>query len=100
MGFRNMHSTQVGLVLNLLTGSILPQYHVVFDEIFSTVVNSTAAYPEIWIGLVTSRISRIQVMLYQEDDLELDDEWLTADEQLSRFSKSREKILGRVKGSE
>ena len=33
MGFRNMHSTQVGLVLNLLTGSISPHYDVVFDGI-------------------------------------------------------------------
>ena len=46
--------------------------------------------------LVTSRNSRIQVMLDQEDDPELDDEWLTADEQLTHFSKVREQILGRV----
>ena len=39
-------------------------------------------------------------MLYQEYDPELDDEWLTTDEQLTRFSKAREKIVGRVKGSE
>ena len=39
-------------------------------------------------------------MLDQEDDTELDDEWLTANEQLTNFSKAREKIVGRVKGSE
>ena len=39
-------------------------------------------------------------MLYQEDDPELDDVWLTADEQLTQFSKAREQILGRIKGSE
>ena len=39
-------------------------------------------------------------MIDQEDDPELDDEWLTADEQLTRFSKSREQIVGRVKGTE
>ena len=65
-----------------------------------TVVSSTASYPEIWIRLVTSSNSRIQVMLYQEDDPELDDEWLTSDEQLTRFSKDREQIVGRVKGTE
>ena len=100
MGFSKMHSTQVGLVLNLLTGSISPQYHVVFDDIFSTVMSSTAADTEVWIRLVTSRNSRIQVMLYQEDDPELDDEWLTAYEQSTRFSKDREQIVGRVKGTE
>ena len=30
MGFIKMHSTQVGLVLKLLTGSISPHYHVFF----------------------------------------------------------------------
>ena len=39
-------------------------------------------------------------MLDQEDDPELDYEWLTDDEQLTRFSKAREQIIGRVKGTE
>ena len=39
-------------------------------------------------------------MLDQEDDPNLDDEWLTANEQLTRFSKAREQIVGRVKGTE
>ena len=39
-------------------------------------------------------------MLDQEYDPELDDEWLTADEQLTRFSKAREQIVGRVKVTE
>ena len=38
-------------------------------------------------------------MLDQEDDTELDDEWLTSDEQLTHFSKAREQIVGRIKGS-
>ena len=99
MGFSKMHSTQVGLFLNLLTGSISPQFHVVFYDMFSTVMSITAADPEVWIRLVTSRNSGIQVMLDQEDDPDLDDEWLTADEQVTRFRKSREKIVGRVKGT-
>ena len=39
-------------------------------------------------------------MLDQEDDPELDDEWLTADEQLTQFRKAKEKIVGRFKGTE
>ena len=39
-------------------------------------------------------------MLDQEYDPELDDEWLTANDQLTRFSKAREKIVGGVKGTE
>ena len=65
MGFSRMQSIQVGLVLNLLTGSTSPHYHVVFDDILSTVMSSTAADPEVWIRMDTSRKSRIQVMLDQ-----------------------------------
>ena len=86
------------MVLNLLTGSISPQYHVVFDDTFSTVMSSKAVEPEVWIRLVTSGNLSIQFMLYQKDDPELDDEWLTANEKLTRFSKARDKIVGRVKG--
>ena len=39
-------------------------------------------------------------MLDQEDDSELDDEWLTDDDQLTHFRKTREQIVGRVKGTE
>ena len=95
----HLAETQVGFVLNLLTGSISPQFHVVFDYMFSTVMSSTAADPEVWIMLVTSRNSMIQFMLDQEDDPELDDEWLTSNEQLTRFSKAREQIVVRVKGT-
>ena len=39
-------------------------------------------------------------MLDQEDDPELDDEWLTVNDQLTRFSKAREKIVRRFKVTE
>ena len=39
-------------------------------------------------------------MLDQDDDPELNDEWLTANEQLTRFNKAREQIVGRFKGTE
>ena len=45
MGFGKIHPTQVGLVPNLLTGSISPHYHVVFDDMLSTVMSSTVADP-------------------------------------------------------
>ena len=92
MGFSKMNSAQVGLVLNLIIDSISPQYHVVFYDMLSTVIIIIATDPEIWIRLVTPRNSSIQVMLYQEDDPDLDDEWLTDDEKLTRFRKAREKL--------
>ena len=65
IGFSKMHLKKVGLVLNLLTGSISPQYHVKFDDIISTVMSSTSADPEVWIRLVISRNSRTHVVFYQ-----------------------------------
>ena len=37
-------------------------------------------------------------MLYQQDDIDVDDEWLTADEQLPCRRKVSELILQKVKG--
>ena len=65
MVFIKIHSTQVGLVLNILFGTIFPQYHVLFDDMFSNVVSITAVDTEFWIRMFTSRKSRIQVMLDQ-----------------------------------
>ena len=97
MGFKKMHSTQGGFVLNLFTGSISPQYNVVFDDMFSTVVSSTAADPKFCISLVTSRISQIQDVLYQEYYSYFYDQWLTSDEKCTCFVKVSVKIVGRVK---
>ena len=41
-----------------------------------TTVSCTAADPEVWIILVTSRNSSIQVMLDPEDGPDLGDDWL------------------------
>ena len=37
VGFSKVHSLLVPLVLNVATGKISPQYHVVFDDKFTTV---------------------------------------------------------------
>ena len=39
-------------------------------------------------------------MLDQEDDPELDNEWMASDERLTRFRKNREKISWKVKREE
>ena len=64
MGFRNIHSTQVGLVLNLFNVLLSPQYHVIFYDMFYTVIIIKSVDPEVCIRLVTSRNSRIQVATY------------------------------------
>jgi hypothetical protein len=39
VGLSDSHSSDVPLILNLSTGSISPQFHVVFDDSFSTVMS-------------------------------------------------------------
>ena len=47
LGTSTEHSSNVPLVLTLKTGSITPQYHVVFDDFFTTAV-SEGDIPETW----------------------------------------------------
>ena len=46
MGFSGSHATSAPLVLNTSTGSITPQFHVVFDDWFATVASSIANLPD------------------------------------------------------
>ena len=39
LGFSPLHSSLVPLVLNVATGRITPQYHVIFDDKFETVLS-------------------------------------------------------------
>jgi hypothetical protein len=39
VGFSKLHSSLVPLILNIQTGKITPQFHVVFDDKFETVVS-------------------------------------------------------------
>ena len=88
------------MVLNLLTGSISTQYHVVSDDTISTVMRRIATDPEVCITIATSRNPTIHVMFDQEYDPDLDGELLTDNERLKRLRKVRESIVGRVKGAE
>ena len=93
MGFSPRHSTLVTLILNLRTHSITPQYHVVFDDSFSSVHSSPQLAPKIWEELITSPGARFEVKLDDQDEAELADEWLSEGEALARSNARREQIL-------
>jgi hypothetical protein len=61
VGFSTLHSSEVPLVWNLQTGSITPQYHVVFDDYFSTVssVERELDPPEHWADLCLEQTTYI-----------------------------------------
>ena len=46
MGMSPKHAASVPLVLNVQTGAITPQYHVVFDDWFATVSDNAAPIPD------------------------------------------------------
>ena len=50
VGYSPFHSSDVPLALNLQTGSISPQYHIVFDDSFSTVQSLSVSeeLPTFW----------------------------------------------------
>ena len=90
VGFSPVHSSDVPLVLNPRTGYITPQFHVVFDDEFSTVhsLAAGAEVPEFWSQLALDegfRYARTsQIPLDVNIDAPLDETWLTADERDAR----------------
>jgi hypothetical protein len=96
VGVSQRHSSTVGLIRNLTTGYVSPQFHVVFDDWFETVTAAADRTPPEWEELVN--YSRFQNVLDAEVDPPLlDDDWLdetarkarTAEEALRRQGRER-----------
>ena len=82
-----LHSLQRSpLVLNLQTGSITTQYHVVFDDSFSTVasIGKDEDPPEYWDDLCLENTTYIPNDSNTETPMHLQDDWLTSDEQAQK----------------
>jgi hypothetical protein len=90
MGFSNLHSSEVPLVLNLDTGSITPQFHVVFDDLFAKVPSVEREHepPDNWDQLCLENTTFIPVDEHNpdastdrnpSDHLQFD--WMTPEEQ-------------------
>ena len=60
LGHSPTHAGNVALVLNLITGHVSPQYHVVFDDEFTTVnyLNSTES-PPLWSNLCQNSSEKV-----------------------------------------
>ena len=103
VGFSQVHSSDIPLVLNTRTGHISPQYHVVFDDTFSTVesIGTNDEPPPFWDqlelneSLYSTHVHRIH--LDPDDNTTLAPEWLTPAELESR---SRQQVRDiNVRGS-
>jgi hypothetical protein len=88
MGVSAQHASSVHLVRNLQTGSITPQYHLVFDDFFETVFLDGEQEPDVWPDLVV-----FQSFANDCDDEgyrpELADEWLNPAELQERFTRQQ-----------
>ena len=81
LGVSKYHSTTVHLVLNPSTGKISPQYHVVFDDTFSTVFSDGKFTEDVWNSLVLSNHDRhpntdsaIDIVPFQEIESRIEGE--------------------------
>lgn len=80
VGFSLLHSATVGLICNVTTHSIIPQFHVIYDDHFST-VDSTGGVDFAWFErLLVTPNTRHRAEVQDPNDLFLSDEWLTPSE--------------------
>ena len=86
LGFSKDHSSNVPLVLNPMTGSITPQYHVVFDDLFSTVasIEREEEPPDHWEQLCLDSFIFVPTEANEPANQFLSDEWLTPEEQAAK----------------
>ena len=91
LGVSMQHSSTIGRILNLTTGFVSPQYHVVYDDLFSTVPNAESGgvytqepfNADVWNRLVSTGIEQVM----DPDQVEqpyLHDDWLTDVERQQR----------------
>ena len=94
LGMSKRHASTIGLIRNLRTGSVSAQFHVVYDDSFTTIPSDVndedmSQPPDNWIDLLT--FSRMKV--FDDDDaekLELHDEWLS-ERDLERRHENRQR---------
>ena len=79
VGLSTIHSSEVPLVLNLTTGSITTQYHVVFDDRFSTVesIGHDDTPPSYWEDLCLENSIYVPTDGTSDTPVHLEDDWLT-----------------------
>jgi hypothetical protein len=93
MGFSDRHASTIALVLNLMTKSISPQFHVVFDDWFTSVhSNGEELDPEVWNSLITNPSCRLKAILDDDEDVDLQEEWLSEEERIEREARRRNAI--------
>ena len=76
VGFSPLHASSVGIIRNLRTNNLSPQFHVVYDNFFKTVHSTENEVPNSWEDLVTFSSDRVLDVDDDEYIPELPDEWV------------------------
>jgi hypothetical protein len=93
MGWSPMHASSVGLVRNLCTGRLSPQFHVVYDPWFETVAENSEKPPEAWDVMMANHRHDVSYEDEEEADKQhqLSDDWLSKEELLDRRAAENKK---------
>lgn len=105
LGFSDEHSSMVGLVRNLRTNHISPQFHVVYDDLFTTIQNDTRRPDDAIERIFTDLFENcrdyygeeaIETVSVEEsgqtdESPELNDEWLTEPERRDKKARMEAK---------
>ena len=98
MGFSVEHSSLVSLILNLKTQTTTPQWHVVFDSMFSTCFADHDSVPDVWQHLITHPHCRMETLFDVDDPSSIPlihDDWLTDDERRINANERRRRDVQR-----
>ena len=81
LGFSSSHARNVALVRNTRTGFVSPQFHVVFDELYQTILSSDSNVPDEWEQLFQNcRHLYLDEDVHPDDYPELSPDWFTPTE--------------------
>ena len=89
LGFSPVHAETVGLIKNLRTGYISPQFHVVYDDWFETVTSTEAEEPKNWEEMLIYQCFQCEFEPHVEPP-PLSDDWLTDEEVQQHRSSARQ----------
>lgn len=93
VGLSKKHAASIPLVLNLNSLAISPQFHVIFDDWFTTVLSSLKEdeAPSWWDDLFDSRF---QYRFDDGDPIKLDRDWMDEQEKAhEKFEAERNRVL-------
>ena len=100
LGWSPKHASTVPLVLNMTTGHISPQFHVLYDDWFTTVGTDAQGDPEpIDDEKWTELLGEERFQFDGNEPVELEDEWLSELERVEKHQRAEARVRSRMPGA-